>query len=177
MAAAPVIIAAVAAIGSAATSFYTTKKQEDAQEKYNEHLRDNAIAKYSELDKQEADILEQSYKESLESQREYMQARSSVELQAAATGTYGQSIDLAIRDLSAGFGQRMADITTRREIQLDNVDTQARNIKRSVKTQADYTIQPPAYMQAMSTGLNTFASTYGTASTVQKAYRSSKLAS
>jgi Tfp pilus assembly protein PilN len=166
---AAVIIAGVAAAASAAGSYMQTKAQKDAQEEYNKQLEKQAIESYTELDKQEADAIEASHKESLQAQREYMQARSSVELQAAATGTYGQSIDLAIEDLNTGLGQRMNDIITRREMQLDNIDTQAKNIANQAKGSSDYTITPPAWYSATMTGLSTFQRTYGTASAASKA--------
>lgn len=158
---------AVSAISSG-MSYMQSKAQVDAQEAYNDQLVESAIESYQQLDKQEADAIEQSHKQSLQAQREYLQARSSTELQAAATGTYGQSLDIAINDLNTGLGQRMSDITQQRERHLDNIDTQALNIQGSVSKQADYTVTPPAYYQAAMTGLSSFQRTYGTISDVNK---------
>lgn len=110
----------------------------------------------------------------MQAQREYMKARSTVELQAAASGTYGQSIDLAITDLGTGLGQRMADITSRREMQLDNIDTEAKNIQAQAKGSSDYSINQPAWYSSLNTGLSTFQRTYGVASTVGNAYTESR---
>lgn len=170
------VVSAVAAAAGAGVAYKTSQDQEAAQEAYNEQLEKQAIAQYAELDKQEADVIEMSYKESMQAQREYMKARSSVELQAAATGTYGQSIDLAIRDLGTGLGQRMADITSRRTMQLDNIDTQAKNIKAGVAGSADYSINQPAWYSSLSTGLSTFQRTYGVATNVGNAYTQSRTA-
>ena len=163
---AAVIIAGVVAAGSAAASYTQAKSQKDAQENYNEQLRDQAIVQYSELSKQEADVIEATYNESLQSQRKYLQARSSVELQAAASGTYGQSVDLALQDINTGFGQRMTNITKKRERELDNIDTQAENLRTSVANSTDYTIAQPAFYQAVSSGVSSFSKTYGTVSSV-----------
>jgi len=171
------IVSAVAALASAGMSYKTSKDQEKAQKHYNEYLEKQAIQQYAELDKQEADVIETSYKESMQAQREYMKARSTVELQAAATGTYGQSIDLAIQDLGTGLGQRMADITNRREMQLDNIDIEAKNIKAGAEGGSDYSINQPAWYQGLSTGLSTFQRTYGVASGVGNAYTESRTAS
>ena len=176
MAVAAAIIGAVAAVSSAAISYKTSQDQVEAQEDYNKSLRDDAIRQYAELDKKEVEAIESSYKESLEAQRNYLQARSSIELQAAATGTYGNSVDSVIRDLNAGLGQRISDITTRRNRYLDNIDTQAINLKESTGRGMDYTIQQPSYLTAMSTGLNTFGRTYSIASAVGNAFTSSSTA-
>ena len=177
MAVAAAIIGAVAAVASTAVSYKTNQDQIDAQEDYNKSLRDDAIRQYAELDKKEADAIESSYKESLQSQREYLEARSSIELQAAATGTYGKSVDSVIRDLNAGFGQRISDITTRRNKYLDNVDTEAFNLQQAVARGSDYTIHQPSFMVATESGLSTFARTYSIASAVGGAFKGSSQAS
>ena len=170
-------VSAVTAVASSAVAYKTSKDQEEAQEQYNEYLEKQAISQYAELDKQEADVIEASYKESMTAQREYMKARSSVELQAAASGTYGNSIDLAITDLGTGLGQRMADITSRREMQLDNIDTQAKNIQAQAKGSSDYSVNQPAWYSSLNTGLSTFQRTYGVASTVGEVYTQSRTVS
>jgi len=167
------VVSAVVGAASAGVSYKASKDQEAAQEQYNEQLEKQAIAQYAELDKQEADVIESSYKESMQAQREYMKARSSVELQAAATGTYGQSIDLAIQDLGTGLGQRMSDITSRREMQLDNIDTESKNIQAGAKGSSDYSINQPAWYSGLSTGLSSGLRTYETASSVSRSYSES----
>ena len=171
------IVSGVVAVASAAVSYKTSKNQEEAKEQYNEYLEKQAISQYAELDKQEADVIEASYKESMTAQREYMKARSSVELQAAASGTYGNSIDLALTDLGTGLGQRMADITSRREMQLDNIDTQAKNIQSQAKGSSDRSVNQPAWYSSINTGLSTFQQTYGVASKVGEAYKQSRTVS
>lgn len=173
-AAAYAVISGVIAAASAAVSYKTSKDQEEAQEDYNKYLEKQAIAQYAELDKQEADVIETSYKESMQAQRDYMKARSSVELQAAATGTYGNSVDLALADLGTGLGQRMADITSRREMQLDNIDVQAKNIAAQAKSGSNYSVNQPAWYSGLNTGLSTFQSTYGSLSTAGETYKQSR---
>lgn len=179
MAIAPAVVYAISAItaaASAAVAYKTSEDQVEAQEDYNKYLEKQAIEQYSELDKQEADAIEQSYKESMQAQREYMKARSTVELNAAATGTYGQSIDLAITDLGTGLGQRLGDITGKRNMQLDNIATEAKNIKASAVGGSDYSINQPSWYQGLNTGLSTFGSTYNTVSTTSDAYKQSRTA-
>jgi hypothetical protein len=173
-------IAAVTAVVSAASTAYVSIKQnqanQESQEEYNDYLNEQAIKSYAELDKQEVDVIQESYKESLESQKQYLKARSSVDLQAAATGTYGQSIDLALEDLNTGLGQRMGDITATRESRLDNIDIEAKNAQESVKANADYTLSKPSWFSGVSNGVSAFASTYNTASSTLTTYRNSKKA-
>jgi hypothetical protein len=177
VAAVAAVVSAVAGLASAGMAYKTSKDQAEAQEDYNEYLEKQAISQYAELDKQEADAIEASYKESMQAQREYLKARSSVELQAAATGTYGQSIDLAIQDLGTGLGQRMADITSRREMQLDNIETEAKNIQASATGGSDYTINQPAWYSSLSTGLSTFSTAYNTTSKIGSLYSDSQTVS
>jgi len=167
-------IGAVAGLASAGMAYKTSSDQSQQQEDYNKYLEEQAISQYAELDKQEADAIEASYKESMQAQREYHKARSTVELQAAATGTYGQSIDLAIQDLGTGLGQRMADITSRREMQLDNIDIESKNIQAGAVGGSDYSINQPAWYQGLSSGLSGFSQGYGIASTVGTAYKESR---
>ena len=171
------VVSAVTAVASSAVTYKTSKDQEEAQEQYNEYLEKQAISQYAELDKQEVDVIETSYKESMQAQREYMKARSSVELQAASSGTYGNSIDLALTDLGTGLGQRMADITSSRERQLDNIDTQAKNIQSQAKGSSDRSVNQPAWYSSINTGLSTFQQTYGVASKVGEAYKQSRTVS
>lgn len=163
---------AVSAV-SAGVSYHQSEQQKDAQEEYNKQLEEEALRQYTELSKQEADAIEQEHQASLQAQRDYLSAKGQVEAQAAATGTYGQSVDLAIEDLNTGLGHRFGEITQAREMQLDNIDTQAKNIQAGVAQQADYTITPPSYYQGFSSGLSTFGSTYRTGTQASEAYRQS----
>ena len=160
------VYSAYAALASAAVGSYTaytsSKAQQDAQKEYNKSLEREAIRQYSELDEQESDAIKEANAESLQAQKEYMQARSTIELQAAATGTYGNSINTTIQDLKTGYGGRMAEIVYNREVELDNIDKQARNIQAGVGQSADRTVKKPAWYSAFQTGLGTYNSMYGT---------------
>lgn len=170
-------ISAAAALISAGVQYHTSEQQKDSQEEYNKYIEEQAIAQYAELDKQEVDVIESSYAESMQAQKDYLKARSSVELQAAATGTYGQSIDLAIQDLGAGFGQKIGEIAGKRERELDNIDTQAKNIKGQAEGSGDYSITQPSFYTAFSSGLSAYGSAYQTSSSVGTAIKESRTVS
>ena len=170
MGVAAAVIGAIAAVAGAGMSYQTSERQKDAQEDYNDALTKDAIRQYGELDKAESDAIYESHAESMQAQREYLTARSSVELQAAATGTYGNSVNLAIQDLNTGIGGRMAEITYKRESVLDAIDQKAEQIQSATVMGADTTIQKPSYYSALSSGLSNFSSAYNATKAVGNAY-------
>jgi GTP:adenosylcobinamide-phosphate guanylyltransferase len=167
-------VAVATAAATAAMSIRQSNEQADAQEKYNKKLTEDAIRQYGELDKAEADAIYESHANSMQAQREYLTARSSVQLQAAATGTYGNSMNLAIQDLNTGFGGRMADITYQRDSQLDAIDMKAEQIQRSPSMNADTTIQQPSYYTGFTTGISTYNTMSGITGKVANAYKDVK---
>lgn len=148
------------ALAGTAVSYYSqsqqAKAQAEAQEAYNKRVQEEAIRQYGELSDEEQDTLYDSHKNSLQAQKEFMQARSSIELQSAATGTYGQTVDVAIQDLNTGLGQRTADIVYRRDANLDRINQTAERIRTSADANFDRTpIQEPSIFKAMSDGIRT----------------------
>lgn len=135
--------------------------QRQRQEQYNQQVRDEAIRQYQQLDQAEADINTDAHAESLQTQKDFMKARSTVELQAAASGTYGQSVDLIIEDLQTGKAQRMADTVLRRDRLLDDVNTKAGDIQADAQSRLDNTpIAQPSTFSSVLTGVQTAASVY-----------------
>jgi len=167
-------IAAASTAVSAATAYRTSQNQRAAQEAYNEQLEKEAIRQYQELDAVEADVIYESHAESLEAQRQLMVARSTINLQAAVTGTYGNSVATAIQDLNTGFGQRMSEITVRRDVQLDHITRTAEDIQAGTAQASDLNLQQPAFYTAISAGLGTFSRTKAATSELGRAFRSSQ---
>lgn len=174
MGAAVVIVGLVLSAASAAMSYKQSQDTKEAQEEYNLALKNEAIRQYTELDSVENDAIYESHAESLQAQRELMEARSSIELGAAVTGTYGNSINIAIEDLHTGFGGRMAEINYNREAKLDEVDRQAESLRVSAGLGQDRTVHQPAFYSALSTGLSTYSAVSGVGSRVHSAYQSAK---
>lgn len=167
-------VTAVATAASAYTAYSSAKNQKDQQEAYNEAMKKEAAREYQQLDAVEHDAISEEHKESLQAQRDYLKARSSVLLAASVTGTYGNSVNSAIEDLNTGLGQRMSEITQKREAKLDQVDLQAQNIQAQTKSNSDNSLQMPAYYSAFASGLSTFSQTSGTADKLTNAYNTLK---
>jgi hypothetical protein len=171
---------AAASVATAAASGYMaysqTESQKAQQELYNENLQKEAIRQYKELDEVEKDVIYESHAESLQAQREYMQARSTIELQAAATGTYGSAVDLAITDLNVGLGNRMSEITYNRDAQLDQVTSQAEAIQAGTAASYDTTIQQPSWYSGLSTGVSTGYRVYSAGTNLSESLKESKRA-
>lgn len=131
------------------------KAQAKQQEAYNQRVKEEAIRQYGELDDEEADILYDSHAQSLQAQKEYMQARSSIELQSAASGTYGQTVDVALADLGTGLGQRTADIVYRRDANLDRINQTAEGIRSQSDANLDRSpIKQPSMFKALGDGMS-----------------------
>jgi len=153
--------AAASAAAGAYMQYNSSQNQASAQEAYNEGLEKEAIRQYGELDKAESDAIHASHAASLEAQKKHMEARSSIMLQSAVTGTYGNSVATAIADLNTGFGQRLGEITYRRDFELDQINRTAESIRVSAATGSDVTVRKPAWLAAAGAGISTFARTYG----------------
>lgn len=164
-------IAAASAATTAVMSYSQAKAQEDQQEAYNEALVKETARQYQQLDAVENDAIMEEHTESLQAQRDYLKARSSVLLAASVTGTYGNSVNTAIEDLNTGLGQRMSEITQKREATLDQVDRQAENIQAQTSSSFDKTIKQPAWYSALSSGLSTYAATSGVTDKITNAYQ------
>lgn len=164
---APAIVAGGLAAVSAASAYETSKANQKAQEDYNEQLKEDAIRQYQELDDVESDIVYESHAQSLQAQREFMLARSQIENQAAASGTQGNSIDIALADLNSGLDSRMSEIIANRDRELNNVVDTARSIERGVAQSADRTITQPSWLAGMQAGMGTGAAAFSIAQGVK----------
>lgn len=148
-------------LGEQAAAEAQAEAMRTRQEQYNKQVHDEAIRQYQQLDAAEADINTDAHAESLQTQKDYLKARSTVELQAAASGTYGQSVDLIIEDLQTGKAQRMADTVLRRDRLLDDVNTTAKDISANAARQFDNTpIAEPSTFNSVMTGVQTAESVY-----------------
>ena len=150
-------IATIGALGSGYMAYQQSEAQKDAQKEYNEALETEAVRQYGELDEAEGDIIYESHAQSLEAQRQLLEARSQIELESAVTGTYGGAVDAAMDDLSSGFGYKMAEVTRNKDIQLRNVVSTAESIRAGAVSSADLTPTAPSWYTAGMTGLQTGA--------------------
>lgn len=170
-------LGAMQAITSYSDGKAMAKAQEKAQKQNNERLLQETIYKYQELDKQEADVIFDAHSKSLEAQKDFMQARSQMEASSAATGTYGQSVNTAIEDLNTSFGGRMADIISDQERSFDAINQRASDIAQGYSAGYDNRrIQQPSAFRAATSGLQTAAGIFSTASGFTEGYRKTRSA-
>ena len=140
-----------------AASYYAQQQAAKAQEKAadakNERIQQETLRQYGEMSEAESEIVSDSYKNSIQAQADYLKSRSNIELQSAASGTYGGSVDLAIEDLNTTQGQRQADILKQRDQQLGQISQGARNLQAQSNASLDRTpIKKPSILQAATEG-------------------------
>jgi len=164
-------MAVVAAVGSGIMQYRQAKEQEKQQKAYNQQVFEDTLRQYQELDKVEHDVVYESHAQSLQAQREYLQARSQIELNSAISGTAGNSIDLALHDLNTGLGNRMGEINFNRERELDNIDNQSRGLASEGNQRMDRSIHMPAWYQAGTSALGTYQKASGIQSSVMRTYK------
>lgn len=168
---------AMQAISAQAEGKAMAEANKRAQKLNNERLLKETIYKYQELDKQEADVIYDAHSKSLQAQKEFMQARSQVEANAAATGTYGKSIDTAVEDLKTGYGGRMADIVYEQQSSLDNINKRASDIAQGYSAGYDTRrIKQPSAFRAITSGIGTAVNMYGTTSGFLSSYQGARQA-
>lgn len=114
---------------------YTAQAEQDLQAQNNAELDKAAIRQYSDLSVTEDEIQEQSALESLEQQKQYIQARGRQLVMAGASGTYGSSVDAMLRDLTQTKGKNLQIINRNRESQLKDIQTQAEQIRYGARAQ------------------------------------------
>lgn len=140
MAAVPIMIGMAAlSAASAGVSMqqqkYTAEAEQELQVQNNREIDRAAVRQYSDLSKQENEIQETAALESLEQQKQFIQARGRQLTMASATGTYGSSVDAMLRDLTQTKGQNLEQIRRNRATQLDDVRTQAEQIRFGARAQ------------------------------------------
>jgi len=167
------IVGVVSAAAGGYASYTSSEAQKEQADAYNKKLKEEALRQYKEIDSAEADAIYESHVESLQSQREFLQARSDIALQSAFTGTYGTSVDTAIQDLNVGLGQRMTEITQRRDAQLDSLTSAASQARAGADASLDRSVSLPSWYQAGAAGLSTFSRTSSTAKKIGETYRKS----
>lgn len=164
------VAAAATTAGTYMTQREQAKMQAQQQKAYNDRIHEETIRQYGELSEAEQDALYDSHQGSLQAQKEYMQARSNIELQSAASGTYGQTVDVALEDLRTGKGQQTADIIYRRDRQLSDINRTAEGIRSQSAASFDRTpIKRPSILESANAGLQAGISSHGIS---QRVYRS-----
>jgi len=139
------IMAGGMAVAQGYSAYTQAKADEEAQDAYNKQLTEDAIRQYGELDEVEDDIIYESHAQSLQAQKQLLLERSDLFLRAAHTGTYGGTVDLALKDIGRGFSSRMSEITDNKDRNLESVVKQAEEIHAGTKRNYDTTLRRPAW--------------------------------
>jgi hypothetical protein len=134
-----------------------SKAKNEAQDAYNKGLTDEAVRQYGELDAAEADVIFENHAQSLEAQKNLLEARSEVMLRSNLTGTQGDSVDLVLSDIGRGFSSNMSEILDNKERSMENIVKDAENVRVGALRNADRSLQKP-YWAAFTQGTaNSFA--------------------
>ena len=128
--------------------------QAKAQEQNNQSIRLAAVQQYDDLSRAERDVIEQADLESLDQQRQHIQAQGRVNAMAGASGTYGGSVDSVLRDLVQTRGRNVAAIRSNKKTQLDDIRVQSEAIRFGARAQQGNRVftKPKAGLVALSAG-------------------------
>lgn len=147
------------------------KAQEEALEESNDLKHDELIRQYQELSSSESKAMFDAHSKSIEAQKQHLVSRSQLEAQAAASGTYGQSLDILFEDLNTTQGVRMRNILDEEQTRLDDANTYAKNAAANYKAGISRTpiSQPSAFKHALG-GAQTAVSVYSAGSSLASSY-------
>lgn len=109
--------------------------QQDAQDEQNKQIRMNAAQQYGELGAAEKEAQQESLDQGIAQQKELLQSKGRVNLLAGASGTYGGAVDSMLSDLDTSYGDNLSTITRNRNTQLEDIRTQAENIRYGAQRQ------------------------------------------
>lgn len=149
-------ITAVSAAASIAATAYSTYSQQqaatataDAQSKQNQEIAKQAAASYDDLTPAEIDANRQANDAALQQQAEALQAKGRVNLFAAASGTFGGSVDSMLYDIDNIRARNMNAILTQRESGLYSIKQQAEQTRQSaISGQFNQAINTPSWLEA-----------------------------
>jgi hypothetical protein len=140
-----VILAAGVGLAKGAAAYSQEKARNKEQDAYNKGLTDEAVRQYGELDSAEADVIFENHAQSLEAQKNLLEARSQVMLNANVTGTQGDSVDLVLSDIGRGFSSNMSEILDNKERSMENIVKDAEAIRAGAIKSADRSLRKPKW--------------------------------
>jgi len=151
---------AATAIGSFVSSSQAASEAKSQQKAYNKELLRTTIDKYQQLDKEEGKIIYDAHTKSIGAQKEFLITRARAEAQAAASGSAGQSVNLALDSLSGDLGNSISDITYEQEARLDQVNQAASDISSNyTSSYNNKKISSPSIFASLGKGVEAYSST------------------
>jgi hypothetical protein len=134
MAVAIPILGLVLAAGSAVMSYTQAQDaadaQEAAQDEYNTRMREETLQKTKDINAAKANELENVSKDKLQSDLDFLEAKSSSRNVGGAIGARGQSFDLLMQGLDQTKEQQNIDITMGSRENIKQLDRQSENVLR-----------------------------------------------
>src|SRR6185369_3671799 len=122
------VVAAGSAIYSGVSASNQAKREEEQQNLNNESTMKAAVESYGDLTPKERDADKEEARSGIKAQSDYLRSVGDMNVMSGASGTYGGSVDVMLRDLKTTRGRNMSDIVANRTTELDNTRAQAESI-------------------------------------------------
>lgn len=177
-----------AAQGTAGAIFQYSEEKEQfkadkkAQSDYNLAVRGDTIDGLKDITQAKSDVLYNVGQDTLQSQVDFLEARSSSQVLANAMGLRGGSYDSIMNDLSREGSQNLSDITSSRDASIRKIRRQGEAIRKGEAGRFDTrVIRKPsafkAFTSAILGGVSQGAQGYASGKELEKAYNGSQTTS
>lgn len=128
------ILGLVLAAGSAVSGYMQAQDAADAaqkaQDEYNTRMKEETMAKMKDVNAAKANELENVSKDKLQSDLDFLEAKSSSRNVGGALGARGQSFDLLMQGIDQQHEQQGIDITMGSRENMKSLDRQSENVLR-----------------------------------------------
>lgn len=142
-------ISVAAVIQSTIQARKVANAQQQAQQRRNEALSQQAVDNYDQLADIELEQQQKSIDTTLEVQKNYIQEKGRVNVMSAAMGTGGMSVTSQLKDLEQQKYSNYSTILKDKQIRMDNIRSQASAIRYQAANSMDISpISRPSYAAA-----------------------------
>lgn len=146
-------VSTAVSVAATASQFYSQSQQAKAQaeavSQQNEQLAKQAVESYDDLTPAEIDAQRNAADMELQQQAEALQAKGSVNVFAAASGTAGQSVDSMLFNIDAIKARNTNEILKQREAGLFSIKQQAEQSRQgAISNMSREAIQRPSWIEA-----------------------------
>lgn len=180
MPAIPIVMAVVAVASTVYGSVQASNlanAEEDQQRLNNQATMEGAIASYGDLSAHDRDINKEATDGGIKAQAEYLRSVGNMNVVSGASGTYGGSVDSMLRDLKTTRGRNMSDVVANRTTELDNVKSQADQIRYGARANMQTRIfSKPTVVGTALSAIGAGASGFTSGSQLEKGYNEYKSA-
>lgn len=142
-------ISVAAVIQSTIQARKVANAQQQAQQRRNEALSQQAVDNYDQLADIELEQQQKSIDTTLEVQKNYIQEKGRVNVMSAAMGTGGMSVTSQLKDLEQQKYSNYSTILKDKQVRMDNIRSQASAIRYQAANSMDISpISRPSYAAA-----------------------------